>query len=318
MKNWVEYLVFAGLVVLCTLSLLMSGCSGVKLNKDPSKPSITSNYPTAEFYACGGHFVGLGICDLSVGEDISSLDLSVQGYYQGRIRVFSEALPADITLNYDGLKNIPIDLTGKPKQPVLIGITHTPRFPNEENQAIEIYGVIGFLWVNVVYPGESWHHYTSKSVEGINDLVEIDVREANRLELISEGCQIDETIDVSQRDYYTVSLFNIVDDLSIGQCVIDIAIIGTRDRFLTWLSWRYDRNYRPIAIPSWKLSGQEISFKAEKHVSIISVDDEWVIGNEADFDFYRMTPHAVRLLTVKGRLIVGLWRPKMMDFVWVR
>src|SRR5579863_5990249 len=83
-----------GLIVALFCSSL-SACGGAPLKPDPSTPASDSHYPTAEFQACGQRWHGLGVCDIQAQDDLSKVNLQVQGYLSGDLRVYAVSDSSD-------------------------------------------------------------------------------------------------------------------------------------------------------------------------------------------------------------------------------
>lgn len=301
--------------ILLIACLVGSSC-GKDVNPDHGEPALQSNYPSAEFYACGQRFVGLGQCRLEIGKDISDIKLRIQTFYKGRIRVFSEALPADVSIEYSGEMRLDPHLHGKPEESVLIGFVINPEYPGERDQVISVHGAIGFLAVNVARPGDEIEFHATKAPMGSGGFIDVDVSDAEALIVVSPSCGIDKAIDVRGLHLFRLELRDYIDVNAMRRCIIDMAVIGERSRLVNWLAWVYSDSFTPLSIPHVSVRDREIEIKAESSVAVLSVDSVWKVGNEAQFDFDESKAHVVRAMTVKGRLVVGEWIPEKRGFKW--
>lgn len=304
-------------IALC-LVLVLVGC--VKsIRPDPVTASLVANYPSAEFYACGQRFVGIGFCEIPAGTDVSSVAFAIQGYYRGRVRVVSEALPADVILSYNGSDPVKPGLTGIPLEDIVLQFIINPEYPGERGSGIPVFGAVGFLQIKVRYPGESWFSHITRTPLDTSPVLNVDTAGAENLFVISEACQVEEVIDVRGLDVYDLDLSGLVDVAVKGRCIFTIGVEGPGiQRFGSWLSWRYAKDYRPLAVPAVAVTDGKLSVVGEPGVSFISLDDKWIVDRVASFDFDEEKEHVLRLLTVKGRVIIGAWTPAERSWTWKR
>lgn len=293
------------LIPFLLLGLLLSGC-GKNLRPDRFPPATLSNYPSAEFYACGERWVGLGYCELQAGDSVSSLEFSIQGLYKGRIRIFSEALPADVIFSYDGSKKIPVDLRGRPTQPIVLGMAISPSFPAGNDKAVEVYGAFAFLLINVVQPEETSNFYKSLQPAGIDQTIRVPVTGASDLGVFSQECGVEQEFIVNA-DPYPLKLSSLIGIEDQGSCIF---YIGTElSQMSVWMSWRYASDFKPLAIPSLEVKGKKLHVEAETGVTLIAKDTAYVVNNKGKFDWSSNKPSVLRLFTVKGRTLVGEYQP---------
>lgn len=297
------------------LALLLASCAG-RLRPDPSPAAALSNYPSAEFYACGRHFVGLGYCELPVGTPINSIAFAVQGYHAGRIRVFSAALPIDVSLRYAGTKRVPITLPGIPRASVALGFTVNPEFPDEESQGVEVYGTMGWLLVKVALPGEAWTFSETRSPVGSDAVVRIPSAGASSAIVISPECGVDRTVPIAGEEL-ELRLGDLVDASEMGRCIFQVGLLGT-GRFHAWLAWRYAPEFIPLASPALDRGNDSVRVTADATVSALILDDEMRVDREAKFKIDWARPHVLRAVTVKGRSAVGVWNPENQEVLWMR
>lgn len=284
---------------------LLSGCAS-DLRPDSFPAAQLSNYPSAEFYACGKRFLGLGYCELKSGQNISDLGFAVQGLYKGRIRVFSEALPTDVVFAYEGSKKIPVDLRGYPKRPIVLGIAISPSFPAENENAVEIFGAYAFLLINIVEEGETYEFHKTLRPVGIEQSIEVPTLGASLLGVFSDECGVDEEIQITESSY-KLKLSSLIDIEDQGSCIF---YMGTdRGKLSTWMSWRYASDFRPLGTPTVKFIDDELLVEAESSVTLITTPKEYVIDHKAEFDLDPNQPTVLRLFTVKGRTLVGEYEP---------
>lgn len=295
-------------------ALLLSGCTGAKVRPDPSEAAMPRNYPTLEFYACGQHFVGLGRCLIPEGQDASSVALAIQGYYAGQIRVFSETLAVDYSFAYRGTEKFQVPLSGSPDPSALVGFVMSPTYPGQFEEPIDVHPVIGFLLIEVQRPGERWDWSMTKTPAGTDAFLDLDTRGADEIFVVSPECGVDKSIPVTE-ETTRVRLSSLVLTAFPGRCIFRFVIL---DHLVTWMSWRYQESFRPLAVPALEIRGEKLRVTGAPEVSVISMDEEWYIDNSAKFHWDPASPHILRLLTVKGRIAVGTYSPETKGWVWKR
>lgn len=302
--------------LLALLAILVTGCGSVTLRPDAGMAAIEANYPTAEIYAGDHHFVGLGIVEVPYGSNVSDLDVAVQGYYQGRMRVVSASLGLDKSFTYKGNMKVRTMAESTVTLPALIGMVVSPSWPGQSNQVIEVHPLQGWLVVNPARPGEKWSYLATKSPEEINAWIELPTRGMSSIDVVSPECGVSKELPTTG-DTTRITL----DALGVGpgtkRCVLQLAISGSAGiKYALWAAWRYSKDFRPLSQPTADFYEQKVDIQAETSVTVVSVDEQFKVSDSGTFNFDQDVPHVVRLLTVKGRVLVGEWIPARKDFAW--
>lgn len=286
--------------------LYMSGC-GAQLRPDRFPAAVLSNYPSAEFYACGERWLGIGYCEIEAGHSVEEVGFAVQGFYRGRIRIFSEALPSDVTFRYSSSRRVEIPLSGAPRETIVIGMAVNPEYPAEQDAMIDLYGTVGWLIVNVIRPGEEFTFSRTRLPTSVNQFTMMPTEGARELMAVSEECQIEEVLPVSgpETRVWLTSLTS--NTRSLGSCLVFLAT--DTGRMKVWASWRYAEGFRPLAIPDVEVNGGKIKVRGETGVTIVALDSHVVVNREGEFGWDPSKSHILRLLTVKGRTLVGEYEP---------
>jgi len=76
--------------------------------------------------------------------------------------------------------------------------------------------------------------------------------------------------------------------------------------------------FNQLSTPSVHVGKKKITVTASESVSIISLDNEYKIKQKAKFKFKHDQSHILRLLTVKGRSVLGLWDINNQRFRWIQ
>lgn len=305
---------------LLTLLLVLGGagaCNGPVLRRDPVLPS---NYPTAEFYACGAHWHGLGTCLVERGRPIDSIDLSIQGYAQGAMRVVSESCGLDDTFRYSSSQRVNYSIPGLAQKSCLLTIVVLPEFSGEETAGVPIRSFKGSLWVRVTDPDEQVAVY--RSALQVNSDTKISINapaELTTAHAIFRGCDTQFEQDVPVVDgKLSIALSQIFSDLSeIRRCVLAGRIdLPTNSFYVSWMVWTYGEKYSPLSIPFVSLSSKSLRVTADKNVTVIWLDNDFRYSNDTSFKFDQSKPHTLRVLTTGGRSVIGDWIVDEKRFDW--
>ena len=141
---------------LIVLLLAFIGCSK-KLHYDPSELSaIDAQYPSAEFYACGQLWSGVGVCSIEEGTPLSTLEFKIQTYYQGEVVVDTQDCGTHYNVPYQNNELRGDFLFGTAKQSCVVTFTVIPQYPDQEHQTLPVSGFRGVLRIKVIEKDKAW------------------------------------------------------------------------------------------------------------------------------------------------------------------
>lgn len=293
------------------IGVLFSSCGTPNLKPDPVQPT---NYPTAEFTACGERWVGLGACAIRKGERFDSIDLAIQGYAQGTMQVVSEACAIDDVFRYSSNQSVKYSLDGNVDHSCLLSIIVLPEFPSEDKAGVPIRSFKGQLWVRVIEQSDTVKLFETKIPQGLDANIELGSESAH---LVFRGCGVEYDADKPAiNGKLVIKLSDLFADLKqIRSCVLSGRMdIGSESTYLTWMVWSYDEKYIPLSTPSTVQSKKKISVIADEAVSVLWLDDDFRYSRETEFDFDPTKPHILRALTIGGRSVVGEFKDGV--FIW--
>lgn len=299
-------------LLLSMLLLLASGCAG-KLRPDTTMLATKANYPTAEIHACGQRFVGIGICPIVRG---SAITVGVQGYYQGSVRIDSQRCNLAVSQRYAGSGEIKQTIT--PTDSCLIDFVVSPEYPREDKSGLVIGSLKGRLYVKVLDPGNSYQTLVSKIPVGTSAVFAIRTPETTDTRVVFRGCDtgFDKTVTLTGGTL-PVTSSELLDVKTPVSCVFEGVALGVVPARLGWQAWWYDPAFNPLPTPAVTINGNKIKVVGDPGVSIIALNQKYVIDREATFKNFDPTkPNILRLLTVGGRLALGQWNGK--EFVWTK
>lgn len=319
--------------ILLALLTAITGCGTAKLKEDPVIPAAVANYPTLEFSACGKTHHGLGVCYLNKGQPFDSVELRVQGYYQGTARVYSQACKLDYTFAYKDSELIRIKLPdSEPERNCAVNITLSPEYPKEWRSGIEVYSLIGVLAVRLQNGSESWTGETRRLTGRWKSNLALSLGPKHTsARVVIRGCGIayDKTLASPEGNLY-IPLENAVKREERGLCVAEgVALMSDGDFTFSVLIAQYATElpsdpkwsgfgFGPLAIPVTEYSGGSIKLTGSDQVSVISMDSKYKVSSKASFSFDRTKSHVIRLITVKGRTVLGFWEPGDQEVQWIQ
>lgn len=288
--------------------LVTAGCAHL-LRPDPSPAATESHYPTAEFRADGATHVGLGVVVLREGSPYSDLGFAVQGYLEGTIRVDSARCHLGATYEYAASALMPITIAGKARESCVVDISVFPRWPKERESALHVSDFKGQLLIKVVPLEGRWYGVAEKVRAGTDAELRIPSLAEAPSRVFVRGCStmFDESRPAAG-GVLSLQLSELVKEIGTQACSFEGASKqdGQVER-LSWLVWGYDKGFAPLPEPVLEVVKDELRVASDKAVSIIMMDDQYVVDYKAEFPFTKDADHTLRLLTVKGRSVVCSW-----------
>ena len=310
-------------LLICLLALAVTGCSTLRV--DPVAVSaIEANYPTAEFRACNKLWHGLGVCSVRKGELYSKIDLKIQGYFSGVVVIDSKDCGIEIRKEYSNSELISFQLPGIANRNCELTMTITPKYPDQDDHNIQVHNFRGHLAIRVLEHGRSWEWRTQKVTGNFSSEMNIRYAPLVSAKVVAGGCDREEIynqVHYLDDEYFS---FNLNEMIPVTEkpkvCVLEGFLSSeiVRDLDFNILVAKYDKRFTQLPIPKIEMDDDEITIVADEAVSVISMDDQYEIGHEVEFDFDKTKKHVIRLLTMKGRSIIGLWIPGNGGWEWVQ
>lgn len=296
--------------LLVLVLLFVLGC-GSKLRPDTFPASIASGYPTAELRAAGKLWNGLAVVSIRKGEPLSSLDLSVQGYYQGTVRATSEACGIDLSRQYQNSELISLPAIGRAQKSCLIAVTINPLYPKQENQDLVVRGFRGYISVTVT-DGSEWVGDAIKVSGSWSRKLKKFIGGSGQVRVVMDGCgkAFDKQLDLDSKGYVEIPVNEAVQKSAPGACALAGVVISPQFKNLLFkvLVAVYKTDYVPLPIPIVKLEGKTLEVQGTSEVSIVALDNVLTISDKFKTkEFDASKPQVLRLLTVQGRFILGEW-----------
>jgi hypothetical protein len=299
--------------LLACLLIFLSACVS-SLRPDSSVPAIQANYPTAEFVFDHKIYHGLGIVSVLQGSDLSQLDLEVQTFSSGAIKIDSRDCGLSVSQDYKDFEKVRVPLSGAAIKNCLVTVTVTPRYAPQSNSPIEVFGLIGNFAIRVIRPGETWIGSAHKVTGNFSKELVYNVGGSGRVRAVFSGCGVnfDEVLDLDQNGLLHLDLARLV-DVPRGTCVLEGVVISPvfQDLLINEIVSKYDPAFTPLPIPAITISGARLKIDADNTVSLIGVDDAYKYASSVtvrNFDSSHRT--VIHALTVRGRSVVCVWEGK--------
>lgn len=282
----------------------VAGCGGAKINVDRSIPATQANYPTAEFRACGRLWHGLGGCQLKTGQSLDDLNIEVQGYYSGMVRIIGtgDECQFDEVVSYSNNSVIPVHIPKKIQTNCTIGFLVSPQIPHAKDQPVVIRSFMGFLRIRATDQNWAFSKYETMETDGASiQLQPSGFNPGEQVRVVAKGCSqsIDQIMLVE-------SIRLSLSAIQAQNCFLEVAIIGSKAQVQTIGLTSYSSVFAPLAAPvienGWVYAGPD--------VAVITVDDKFYVGSEVK---YKKQPSIVRVLSTAGRSVImirnteGVW-----------
>jgi len=292
--------------------ILVSGCGG-RVKPDPFPFSVSSNYPSGEFQACGKTFHGLGTCGIQKGQNLESLGVRVRGYFHGSVRAVSKDCNIDETYHYENNSSVLIPLKGPAITSCEVSFVISPIYPEEDKAAFKIGSYEGHLHIKVNEANSKWYGMTTKVPENGHKKVLIPVDDLSSwARVVFRGCGSSYDVEHLVSDgHVSVDINSVVPKLDKQICVLNGFVnYGGSPTRLSWIFAVYSPSFVKLAEPTVYYRKNKIYILADKSVSVISVDEEYDLKSHGTFKAKRDQPHILRALTTGGRSVIGTWDPE--------
>jgi len=304
------------------LALLVAVCFLVscvkRIRPDSSVPAAQSNYPTVEFKVNGVTAQGLIILEMQQGDPLDSVSFSVQGYYSGKITIRSKDCQIEQRERYEKNQVLTYELSGPAVKSCLISVSLQPEFPKEKNQSIQIHPFEGHAFIRVSRPGEHWNGYTTKTRFDVDAVLDLPVNSLGSVYAAVQGCgaQFEGPLPVKAGNA-KLKLSQLIQPFQPESCIFQGVFVDGNDiKFFSWMVWMYSKEFIPLSVPLVKYKGKKIQVIGQDSVTAISLDDQFDLDFDSKFKFDRSIPHVLRLLTVTGRSMIGVYRPEQ-GWTWL-
>lgn len=304
MKSW---------LALAALVLAGSGC-GKNLRPDPVIPVIDAGYPSLEVVHQGKIHHGGAMLSIHRGLPLETIDLSFRGYYEGLYRISSQRCGIDFSGSYAQSELVKIPLQGTAVQDCVISITMTPSYP--KRRGIQTDSFRGHIAIKVTN-GEDWHGEFIKVTGSWHHDLRIFVGGTGVARVIADACGVEYDQILPIVDGFVE--FDVAKAAALPpgkSCILDGAIIT--DEYEDYLFNVFISNYKttdgtkvfsPLNAPSVRLVEDKIEVVASRSVSVLALDDQYIIDFKGKFKFDPNRSHVLRAITVMGRLVIGVYEP---------
>lgn len=285
---------------------------------DPSPPAAASNYPTVEFRAQGKLFHGLGEVALKKGEPLSNMELKVQGYFGGTIRVDSGFCHLRKSVQYSGMELVSIGLEGKATETCMIDITVTSVYPDDIDSTTLVYELKGQLLVKVIPDERPFFLSSSKVQQGTdtNLFVPVDGLTGS-VEVVFRGCgfSYEDTVPINDGEA-TISARWVGGPEPLRRCLHEGFVDAPGEiKRVSWNIWVFAKDFAPLPLPRLEFTGEILRVEGDPAVAAVIFDDDYELGPRGTFRLDQDLEHTLRLLTVKGRSVVCQWMQARGEFL---
>ncbi len=166
----------------------------------------------------------------------------------------------------------------------------------------------GELLIKVIEPGESWYGFSSKVRRDGESRLFIPISaEDQPAQVVFRGCGIsyDSSLDILDKNI-DISTIDIMPDIKKERCTLEgfVRYEEIQIKKVTWRIWGFDPEFSPLSEPVIVEKDDRLYVEGDPTVAAISLDKEFILGPESDFNFDNKKDHILRLITVKGRSVL--------------
>lgn len=291
-----------------SLLVLLLGCDA--LRPDSAPPAFESNYPTAEFRTAGELHHGSAEVVLYRGQPYDEVDLAIQGYFEGTIRIDSDRCDLGQSYTYTDSELFRVEIKGLAEESCLIDFSIQPKLPDEETSGQVIHEFKGRLLIKVLEMDQPWWGLSSKIKVGLNKRIRIPFVGEGKAKVAFRGCgsEFQKELPIKE-NMIKVSAEDVVGKIIQRTCFLEGVIIQEETiKRISWTIWGYAQDFPPLPVPVIKkISFGRTEFITDEAVAIISLDRSHKTINRGKFRFNPRNPHIFRALTAKGRSLVCEW-----------
>jgi hypothetical protein len=297
---------FLLIVMLASTSCTSTGNIPIEHGMSP----ISAGYPTAEFSYGDQIFLGLGQAEILEGNLLDDVELYVQGYREGTIKVDSERCNIHWSTAYQNSQKIRVPLTGMARESCIIDVGVFPNYfsPGEQGDLITE-GMSGSFLLKVSKPdGPPQLLLSQKVIAGTDAFTDIRLEDSiiDEVQTMFAGCGKEGAVKPMKVVKSTVSLsaYEIVGPLTkIQTCILEggIKAKGIQKR-LSWQLAVYKADFHPLSIPNMQMFGKQARIVADPETALILVNDVSFWGQKAKFNVDPNKKYVIRSISLKGRV----------------
>lgn len=291
---------------LAALLVLFSGCVSL-MRPDQSIPAFKANYPTAEFRLNNEIHHGTASVRVNLGQKLNDLNLEVQGYLSGTIKVDSNQCGISKSFTYTNSKLLKINLPSIVRKSCIISILVQSDLPGYN----ELTQFKGRILVKALKPEEKWISYTSKIRVGEYENTTISYFGDGKVKVIFRGCGvIYEKYHKIYNNSINLNTKDITGLTTKETCPLEGALIKDKKiRKISWTIFGYDKFFSPFPYPEISnLNEKDITFHSDKSSAFISLGKNYTNKTNKKFKFDKKLPYIFRAISSKGRSVVCQWQ----------
>ena len=245
---------------------------------------------------------------------------AVQGYFNGAIRIASPNCNIAESRNYTNSSKITVSIP--PFQGnCLIVATMSPVFPNEKGSGITVSSIRGLFALRRDSLARQWVGRVGKLSFPAAGTFTIPVGPITTGQVNLNGCGIDYSAPVNVFNKQAVLKYqDFIKQGSWSNCIADgfLSSKDYQDLLINALLITYSNSFTPLPTPTFSIKNDKLTVIGDAAVSAIYVDDTYQIAASIEVPFDSSVAHTVRLLTAKGRTVIGFWNPAKKDFTWMQ
>ena len=286
-------------IILGLIFLFIVSCGS--LVNDPSISVVDANYPSLEIYQKDNLYNGLAIFEVDPDSNLRDLNLSIQGYYNGEVRIFSSTCNVDDIKRYEGPEKIYLGYNIKIDRVCVFSIVLAVDFPKAGE--VVVHPFKGHI---VVAPKKKTYSITRAYKIPVGGKRNLAINFGEDATVFFEGCETStqDFFRANNRGIINIDFTNYFNPSRSIICVPQMAIIGeTKKMRVRLVLGFHSSKFVPLAKPSVRLEDNELKINAQNVVSVVSFGKRYSISSIGNFS--PKNGNTARIMTNKGRLLVG-------------
>jgi hypothetical protein len=301
-------------------AIVFSGCAHFDFVNDicndnsRCKSSISSNYSSLVFEACGGLHNGIAICEIHDGQKFKDLKIKIQTLGENS-EIYFLSKNCGINENFvsKNYEKFSYETEALIQDGCVLSILLKPIY----NQALKK-GIVTSSLLGRIYLYKKKHNaelfLTKLGFE--NKKIRLKLEQNGSYKFYLSGCDFDysQTLEI-ENNALEISTDDFFKDKQVGDCILHGVLIHKQSNYFkrfVWYVQKYDNNFIKLSKPSFNFRKNEIEIYADKNVSVILYNDKVFFGNFLKFN--KSEDAVISMFTSSGRSLILIY--KQGEFLW--
>lgn len=256
------------------------------------------------------------MCRIAPEQSYGDLKISVQGYYQGVVQIESDACGVSIVRRYENNELVSVPTPPRAQTNCLFTFQVFPDYPN--NSGVVVSGFRGHLWVRMLPKDQAWVPHVLKKKGYWTHNLSFFSGGVGPVQVTALGCGNDYFRPLPLTNGYLKFPVHEAVNPVMARCILEGLIVNPEYKNLQFsiIIAQYSTLFAPLPLPVVKVVGKELQVTGDASTGVIALDEFYSMGKDAKFSFDPTKTHVLRLLTAKGRSVLGEYNPSSKSWRW--